>query len=180
MAEEREASVQLLKTFAPLDGLKRDNLAALAKKVSVRTMPAGRVLFKEGDTDKRTVWVVAGMVELQEGRRTVAMIRGGTPDSRNPLSPQIPRKLTARTVDEVQYLAIDSDLLDVMITWDQTGTYEVAELQTQLENAQHRRLDDDAAADEGVPPHSAGEHPGDLPAHAARALQGRRSRHQAG
>src|SRR5262250_3204583 len=108
MSEEREASVQLLKNFAPLDGLKRDNLAALAKKVSVRTMPAGRVLFKEGDTDKRTVWVVAGMVELQEA---------------------------ARTVDEVSYLAIDSDLLDVMITWDQTGTYEVAELQTQLEGA---------------------------------------------
>jgi len=75
------------------------------------------------------------MVELQEGGRTVAMIRGGTPDCRNPLSPQIPRKLTARTVDEVHYLAIDSDLLDVMITWDQTGTYEVAELQTQLEGA---------------------------------------------
>ena len=95
MAEEREASVQLLKTFAPLDGLKRDNVAALAKKVSVRTMPAGRLLFKEGDSDKRTVWVVAGMVELQEGSRTVAMIRGGTPEARNPLSPQIPRKLTA-------------------------------------------------------------------------------------
>ena len=93
MAEEREASVQLLKTFAPLDGLKRDNLAALAKKVSVRTMPAGRVLFKEGDTDKRTVWVVGGMVEMQEGSRTVAMIRGGTPEARNPLAPQIPRKL---------------------------------------------------------------------------------------
>jgi rhodanese-related sulfurtransferase len=135
MAEEREASVQLLKTFAPLDGLKRDNLAALAKKVSVRTMPAGRLLFKEGDTDKRTVWVVGGMVEMQEGSRTVAMIRGGTPEARNPLSPQIPRKLTARAIDEVHYLAIDSDLLDVMITWDQTGTYEVAELQTQLEGA---------------------------------------------
>ena len=135
MSEEREASVQLLKTFAPLDGLKRDNLAALAKKVSVRTMPAGRVLFKEGDTDKRTVWVVAGMVEMQEGSRTVAMIRGGTPECRNPLAPQIPRKQTARAVDEVSYLAIDSDLLDVMITWDQTGSYEVAELQTQLEGA---------------------------------------------
>jgi CRP-like cAMP-binding protein len=135
MAEEREASVQLLKTFAPLDGLKRDNVAALAKKVSVRTMPAGRVLFKEGDTDKRTVWIVAGMVEMQESSRTVAMIRGGTPDARNPLSPQIPRRMTARTVDEVSYLAIDSELLDVMITWDQTGTYEVAELQTQLESA---------------------------------------------
>src|SRR5215510_8625021 len=133
MTEEREASVQLLKNFAPLDGLKRDNLAALAKKVSVRTMPAGRVLFKEGDTDKRTVWVVGGLVELQEGSRTVAMVRGGSPESRNPLAPQIPRRCTARTVDEVSYLAIDSELLDVMITWDQTGTYEVAELQAQLE-----------------------------------------------
>jgi CRP-like cAMP-binding protein len=135
MAEEREASVQLLKTFAPLDGLKRDNIAALARKVRVRTLPAGRLLFKEGDTDKRTVWVVSGMVELQEGGRTVAMIQGGSPECRNALSPQIPRRTTARAIDEVSYLAIDSELLDVMITWDQTGTYEVTELQTQLEGA---------------------------------------------
>ncbi|MBV9912821.1 MAG: hypothetical protein JOZ93_09590, partial [Sinobacteraceae bacterium] len=78
MPEEREASVQLLKSFAPLDGLKRDNLAALAKKVSVKTMPAGRVLFKEGESDKRTIWLVGGMVEIKEGERTIAMIRGGT------------------------------------------------------------------------------------------------------
>jgi CRP-like cAMP-binding protein/rhodanese-related sulfurtransferase len=133
MAEEREASVQLLKTFAPLDGLKRDNLAALAKKVSVRTMPAGRALFKEGDTDKRTIWLVGGMVELQEGGRTIAMVRGATPEARNALSPQIPRRVTARSVDEISYLSIDSELLDVMITWDQTGSYEVTELQAQLD-----------------------------------------------
>ena len=81
MAEEREASVQVLKSFAPLDGLKRDNLAALAKKVSVRTMSSGRFLFKEGESDKRTVWLVSGMVELREGDRTVAMIRGGTAEA---------------------------------------------------------------------------------------------------
>jgi len=132
MAEEREASVQVLKSFAPLDGLKRENLSALAKKVSVRTMSAGRFLFKEGDTDKRTVWLVAGMVELREGERTVAMIRGGTAEARNPLSPHFPRRVSARAVDEISYLSIDSELLDVMITWDQTGTYEVAELQEQL------------------------------------------------
>src|SRR5882757_2035611 len=135
MAEEREASVQLLKAFAPLDGLKRDNLAALAKKVSVRTMSAGRMLFKEGDTDKRTVWLVGGMLEIREGDRTVAMIRGGTPDARNPLYPKTPRPVTARAVEEISYLSIDSELLDVMITWDQTGTYEVSELQAQLDGA---------------------------------------------
>jgi CRP-like cAMP-binding protein len=135
MAEEREASVQVLKSFAPLDGLKRDNLAALAKKVSIRTMAAGRFLFKEGESDKRTVWLVGGMVELREGDRTVGMIRGGTPEARNALSPQFPRRMSARAVDEISYLAIDSELLDVMITWDQTGTYEVAELQEQLQGA---------------------------------------------
>jgi CRP-like cAMP-binding protein len=132
MTEEREASVQVLKTFAPLDGLKRENIAALAKKVSIRTMSAGRYLFKEGDTDKRKIWLVSGMLELRENERTVAMIRGGTPDARNPLSPTLPRTVSARAVDEITYLSIDSELLDVMITWDQTGTYEVEELQAQL------------------------------------------------
>jgi CRP-like cAMP-binding protein len=135
MTDEREASVQLLKTFAPLDGLKRENLAALAKKVSVRTLAAGRMLFKEGDTDKRTIWLVGGMVDIREKDRTVAMVRGGSPEARSPLYPQIPRRVSARAMDEISYLAIDSELLDVMITWDQTGTYEVAELQSQMDGA---------------------------------------------
>ena len=79
MTEEREASVQVLKTLAPLDGLKRENLAALAKKVSIRTMSAGRYLFKEGETDRRTVWLIGGLVEIREGERTIGMIRGGSP-----------------------------------------------------------------------------------------------------
>src|ERR1700722_15715619 len=135
MAEEREATPQLLKTFAPLDGLKRDNLAALAKKESVRTMMAGRMLFKEGDSDKQSIWVVSGLVGLRPGEQTIAMIQGGSPEGKNPLSPGTPRRGSARAVDEITYLAIDSELLDVIITWDQTGTYEVTELQSQMQNA---------------------------------------------
>jgi rhodanese-related sulfurtransferase len=40
-----------------------------------------------------------------------------------------PRRVTAKARDRVQYISIDSDLLDVMLTWDQTGSYEVSELQ---------------------------------------------------
>jgi rhodanese-related sulfurtransferase len=72
------------------------------------------------------------MLELREGDRTVAMIRGGTPEARNQLSPQLPRRTTARAVDAVEYIVVDADLLDMMITWDQTGTYEVSELQAQF------------------------------------------------
>lgn len=135
MQVERAVSVQLLKSLVPLDSLKRDNLAALAKKVVLRTLPAGRMLFKEGDTEKRTVWVIGGTVELREAERTIAMIRGGTPEATKPLSPDLPRRASARALDEITFLSIDSELLDVIITWDQTGTYEVSELQSQAEAA---------------------------------------------
>ncbi|MBV6424172.1 MAG: hypothetical protein NAOJABEB_01982 [Steroidobacteraceae bacterium] len=129
----RPATVPLLKTFAPLEGMKAENLHALAKKITVRTMDSGRVLFKEGESDKRTFWLVKGMVELRAGDRTAAMIKAGTPEARNPITPGQPRKYTARAVDQIEYLSIDSELLDVMITWDQTGSYEVTELQADLE-----------------------------------------------
>jgi len=136
MADEREiATTQLLKTLAPLDGLKRDNLAALAKKVSVRTMMAGRTLFREGDTDKQSIWLISGLVEIRNGEKTIAMIQGGSPEAKNPLYAGTPRPATARAVDEITYLAIDSELLDVIITWDQTGSYEVTELKAQEQNA---------------------------------------------
>jgi len=135
MAEERETSVQMLKAFAPLDGMKRENLAALAKKITLRTLNSGRLMFDQGDTDKRTFWLVNGTLEISEGERALTTLQGGTPEARNPLYPQLPRRVSARARGDVTYLSIDSDLLDVMITWDQTGTYEVGELQAQLQNA---------------------------------------------
>ena len=132
MSEDRPVDVALLRKFSPLDGMKKENLLALARKVAISQLPAGRVLFKEGDRDKLTYWLISGLIELREGDSTVAMIRGGTAEARNPLSTKLPRKQTARAVDPLEYLAVDSELLDMMITWDQTGTYEVAELQAQL------------------------------------------------
>jgi len=132
MSEDRAVDVALLRKFSPLDGMKKENLLALARKVGISQLPASRLLFKEGDRDKFTYWLISGLIELREGENTVAMIRGGTPEARNPLSPKVPRKLTARAVDPIEYLAVDSELLDMMITWDQTGTYEVAELQAQF------------------------------------------------
>ncbi|HEY4646999.1 MAG TPA: cyclic nucleotide-binding domain-containing protein [Steroidobacteraceae bacterium] len=118
----------LLKQFSPLDGFKAENLHALAKKTSIRDLPAGRVLFKEGDTDKRTYFLVAGSIEIYDQDGVLATVRGGTPQARNPIAPTLPRRFSARAIDDVRFIAIDSDLLDVMLTWDQTGSYEVSEL----------------------------------------------------
>jgi CRP-like cAMP-binding protein/rhodanese-related sulfurtransferase len=126
----------VLRAFSPLDGLKNENLRALARKTVIRELQQGRLLFKEGDTDKRTYYLASGVVELLSNGRIVGTIRGGTPDARHPLAPILPRRCTARVASEkIEYLSIDSDLLDVLITWDQTGTYEVGELHAGNESA---------------------------------------------
>lgn len=124
-----QLSTDLLKSFSPLDGLKRDNLAALARKVQLRELSPGQVLFKEGDTEKRTFYVVSGILELLDQGKVIGTVQGESDLARNPVAPVFPRRVSARARDRVQFISIDSDLLDVMLTWDQTGTYEVSELQ---------------------------------------------------
>ena len=124
-----QVSISQLKAFSPLDGLKSDNLNALVKKTKIRTAEPGRALFTEGDSEKRTIYILVGTVDLREGDEMVATIKGGTDEARNPVAPMLPRRYAAIARDEVQYISIDSDLLDVMLTWDQTGSYEVSELQ---------------------------------------------------
>jgi CRP-like cAMP-binding protein len=128
--ESKPLELSLLRTFSPLDGFKPENLHSLARKAASRELSSGRLLFKEGDTDKRTYFLIRGVVEITSDGRSVYKVRGGSPEARNALAPASPRRCSARVVsDRIEYLSIDSDLLDVFLTWDQTGTYEVAELQ---------------------------------------------------
>jgi CRP-like cAMP-binding protein len=128
---ETPLDLKVLRAFSPLDGLRAENLHALARKTVVRRLDSGRVLFKEGDTDKRTFYLVTGELELRSGDRTVSTIRGGSAEARNAIAPGQPRRFTARALTDVEYISIDSDMLDVLITWDQTGTYEVGEISGQ-------------------------------------------------
>jgi CRP-like cAMP-binding protein len=129
MSDPAPLELSTLRAFSPLDGLKNQNLRALAHKTTVRELAQGRLLFKEGDADKRTYYLASGVIELLTDGRIVGTIRGGTPDARHPIAPVLPRRCSARVAtDRIEYLSIDSDLLDVLITWDQTGTYEVNEL----------------------------------------------------
>jgi len=127
--ESKPIDLGLLRSFSPLDGMKRDNLHSLSRKVVLRELPQGRLLFKEGENDKRTYYLVRGVVELLLDGKPVLTIRAGTPEARNPIGPSVPRRYTARAVSSsIQVLSVDSELLDLMLTWDQTGTYVVDEL----------------------------------------------------
>lgn len=131
----KQVDISQLRALSPLSSLKKDNLQALVKKIEVKDAQPGEHLFQEGDSAKRTIYVLSGNVDLRTGGETRQSIIGGTDDARNPLAPQLPRQYTAVVTTKAEYITIDSDLLDVMLTWDQTGTYEVSELQGQQQGS---------------------------------------------
>jgi CRP-like cAMP-binding protein len=129
MSDASNPDLTQLRSFSPLDGLKNENLRALANKTRIRELGQGRLLFKEGDNEKRTYYLVAGTIDFLSEGRVVGTLKAGTPDAKHPVAPMLPRRCSARVATErIEYVAIDSDLLDVLITWDQTGSYEVGDL----------------------------------------------------
>jgi CRP-like cAMP-binding protein len=124
------ATIECLRRFSPLNSLKRENIAALAKKTQIRPLEPGKLLFREGDTERRAYYLVSGSVELVGAGQATRTVRAGTDEARNPLAPFLPRRWTAKALDRVEYISIDIELLDVMLTWDQTGSYEVSDLNT--------------------------------------------------
>ncbi len=115
-----------------MDGLKSDNLRALAKKTFVKEAAPGGYLFQRGDDSKVSVYVISGEVELRDGNEVLAVIHGGAKEARAPIAPVVPRMVSARARGPVEYIAVDTELVDVMLTWDQTGSYEVSELRTSM------------------------------------------------
>jgi CRP-like cAMP-binding protein len=119
----------LLKTFSPLDAMRPENLLTLARRMRRLQAPRGRLLFTEGDEEKHTFYLLSGTIDLMSEGEVVGTVRSGTPKSKNPLAHALPRPYSAVvTSDRIEYLHIDSEFLDVVVTWDQTGSYKVSEL----------------------------------------------------
>ena len=117
-----------LRRFTPLDSLKRENIAALAKKIQSHQLESGKTLFREGEADRRTFYLLSGTLQLTNQEGGLKTVRAGSDEARHPVAPMLPRRWTAKAADRVEYISIDTDLLDVMLTWDQTGSYEVRDL----------------------------------------------------
>jgi len=122
-------STALFNGLVPLNALKSDSQAALARKATVVQLAAGQLLFRVGESATNALYVLAGEVQLEDAAgKPLAQVRAGTPEAAHRLAHQSPRKVAARVIQPARILAVDASLLDVMLTWDQTGKFEVEEL----------------------------------------------------
>ncbi len=128
--------VAQLGSFSPFNALKSTNLTELLENIELREASPGQPLFNKGDTDKRTMYLLSGTLSLRDGGELLGEICGGTDEARNPIAPVLPRQVSAIATDRVRYFSIDSELLDVTLTLDQTGVYEVGDFGSELNGAE--------------------------------------------
>lgn len=130
-----------LKTLVPANALNAENFEELAAKAHAEQVPAGKLLFKQGDQDKQHVYVIEGEIELSDASGKKLVVKAGTDIARHPLVNHQPRRFMAKTKTPCLIVRLDSDLLDILLTWDQLSGIEVGEISDSGQ--------DSAAADDG-------------------------------
>ena len=135
MAEARRlADKSVLKTLVPPSSLNAENFQELASKAVLEEIPPGKLIFKKGDLDRKTVYLLAGDVELVDEGGGKKAVKGGTMEAKHPLGNQQPRQVTAQAKSKASIVRFDSDLLDILLTWDQLSGIEVSDISVEEED----------------------------------------------
>ncbi len=126
---------KVLRRFVPVCNLTNDNFGELAKKAVVEHLEAGKALFKEGQKDSSTFYLLEGEIEIKNAEGVSSIIMGGSKESLQPLANRQPRQETAVARTDISFIGIDTDMLDVLLTWDQTASYVVTEINEEDDEA---------------------------------------------
>ena len=126
----------ILKGFVPPSALNAENFQELAGKTYVEDVAAGKAIFKEGDNDRQSVYLVDGQAEITSSSGDSKIVVSGSDIAKHPLANQQPRKHTATAKVDSQVIRVDSDLLDILLTWDQLSGIEVDEIQVEEESVE--------------------------------------------
>lgn len=136
MATQQLVEKSVLKTLVPPSALNAENFQELAGKAYVEEMPAGKLIFKIGDTDRKTIYLLEGQVALEAKDGRHSTVTGGSAVAKYPLDNNQPRQQTARTTTACKITRFDSDLLDILLTWDQLSGIEVSEISVNADEEQ--------------------------------------------
>ena len=122
---------KILRGLVPLDGLSPHNFNEVVSRLQIKQIEKGGSIFKEGDRDLNTIYLIQGKVELQQSGKKVSTIHAGSHDAAHPLAPKQPRPISAKAKTRVTIAVIDKTLLDVYTGGThQENAYEVRDINT--------------------------------------------------
>lgn len=113
---------EILRDLIPLNALTDERYREIAASLVIQDVSSGRYLFGEGDRDNRSIYLLDGVINfLDRNGKVTGVVSAGTDPARYPLANRQPRMVTARAATKAVIASIDSNLLDVMLTLDQSS-----------------------------------------------------------
>ncbi len=115
------ATPQQLAMLAPLAGLSPERLAELAQLAVVERAVRGSDPLKERMNAPQSIFLLQGELLLAfEGGGTLVIV-GGSEETRHALNRQKQRLARTKAITDVDLLAVEDDMLDILATWDQVA-----------------------------------------------------------
>jgi len=112
----------ILRELIPLNGLTEDRYREISGSLAIEDISSGSYLFTRGDRDNKSIYLLDGVINFIDAHGNVTgVLSAGTTPARYPIANQQPRITTARAATNAVIASIDSTLLDVMLTLDQSA-----------------------------------------------------------
>ena len=114
-------TVEQLGLLAPLAGLSSQRLAELAQVAMVERVQRGADPLKDRSLAGQSVFLLGGELLLAfEGGGTLVVV-GGSEDTRQALNRQKQPLARCKAITDVDLVALDDEVLDILATWDQVA-----------------------------------------------------------
>ncbi len=112
------AEIDRFGEFLPMGELTATGFRKLAQIFSISVVPQDHYLFRVGDNDALSIFLLQGRVELEgEGNRIV--VNAGTETARYALANLKPRRFSGRALTDASIMHVKSALLERLVAWDQ-------------------------------------------------------------
>ncbi len=132
MRDKKAITIEQLKQLEPIAALSEERLQELMPLSYIEHLGLGANLFREGDIDNQTVYLLEGDVQLTSSDGKIdKIISHKDPQARFPLDDSQPRQASCSALMRVEIVRIDNSVLDYMMMWDQMAVSEATPTATQ-------------------------------------------------
>ncbi|MEM7251235.1 MAG: cyclic nucleotide-binding domain-containing protein [Pseudomonadota bacterium] len=116
MRDPKEQFDSLIRSLVPLNALPPASQTEVIRASQILSVRRGRLVFKEGDTDNYSFYLLDGTLELSAGGQLVKEVKGRAEAAKVALAQLQPRQLTAKAKVACRVLQVDRLLLDRLLS----------------------------------------------------------------
>ncbi|MDH5408390.1 MAG: cyclic nucleotide-binding domain-containing protein [Gammaproteobacteria bacterium] len=151
MARRNRVTLDQLRQLEPLSTLSTARLEELVPLTDIVELGIGHSLFREGDVDNQTIYLLDGDVQMASADGKLDMVFSHSMlEARFPLDDSQPRQISCTALSKVKVARIDNSILEYMIMWDQLAVSEQAQ-QKSVQSGLEQKIETTPKEDKLIP-----------------------------